>query len=137
MIHHAVQTETQTMTGAYPPSGRNTLGHSSPVLQKHLSITMQSKRIDQVIVSSDHIRLRRPRSRQRSFSSNAGGSILPPVEDDITPNDAADAGDQGRVNSFEYIVIEGMTVFCGPNALWKPHALLRGIDWVAESANPD
>lgn len=95
MIHHAIHTETPTMAGAYPPSARNSLGQSLPVFQKHPLVPMQSKRIKQVIASGDHIRLRIPRSRQGSFSSNAGGSILPPVEDDITPNDAGDASNPG------------------------------------------
>jgi hypothetical protein len=133
MIHHAIQTETQLSYA------RNILGQSSPVFQEHHSIQIQSRKTDKGIgnLFGSHTGSWRPRSRQGSFSSNAGGSILSPVEDDITPNDAADADDPGRVNSFECVDGEELTVFCGPNALWKPQTLLRGINGVAEFANPD
>ena len=95
---------------------------------------------DNLMNSQNGVRPRRQRSRRgESFSSTGSGSILPPpfVIDDISPNDAADAGDPGRPNYLTTNENEEVTVFCGPNALWQPHVLVKSIDIMADIANPD
>ena len=69
-----------------------------------------------------------------SISSN---SELPTVVDDISPNDAADAGDPGRINSFEQMDEIEITVCCGPASLWSPRVLLMSLDGLIDVAEPD
>jgi len=86
---------------------------------------------------NSHHRRRQMKSRGNSISSCSEPSALPSVNiDDISPNDAADADDPGRVNSFEQDEVE-VTVCCGPDALWKPRTLLNAIDGLIELAEPD
>jgi hypothetical protein len=83
-----------------------------------------------------HYRNRRS-IRDAGSSSVASSSDLPDVIDDISPNDAADAGDPGRVNSFEEVPSPELTVCCGPAALWKPNTILAACDGLVELAEPD
>ena len=71
--------------------------------------------------------------REQSFSTASG---FPAVVDDISPNDAADAGDPGRVNSFDQDDVP-ITVCCGPTALWTPRVILMAVDGLISLAEPD
>ena len=64
-------------------------------------------------------------------------SEFPTVVDDISPHDAADAGDPGRINSFEQMDEITITVCCGPAALWTPRVLLMSLDGLIDVAEPD
>lgn len=124
-IQYAIQTQTQVMASSTSCS-RNNSGQIIP-----------PRRRDGRVSGRQNGFRRRPRSRRGSFSSTESGSILPPVEDNISPNDAADAGDPGRQSLFESGEIGEITLLCGPNALWKPHTLIKTIDVAADIANPD
>lgn len=75
---------------------------------------------------------KRAHQREQSFSS---GSEFPSVLDDISPNDAADACDPGRVDSFHQD--DPITVCCGPTALWTPRVILMSLDALISVAEPD
>jgi hypothetical protein len=78
------------------------------------------------------------RQRKNSFSSASENSFLRgPVIDDITPNDAADADDPGRINSFEEVEPIEITCCFGHNAIWKPRTMMLGMDGLLEIAEPD
>ena len=139
-IHRVIQTETLVMTSAaaHPGASRSTSGRISPPFHRDDTTQVLPRRFGIVNGGPSRFRSRRPRNRRGgSFSSAESGSILPPVEDDITPNDAADAGDPGRPNNFAHMEGDEVTVCCGPNALWKPRILVKAIDGVADLANPD
>ena len=80
---------------------------------------------------------RRPTpSRGNSLSSFSEPSLLPSLVDDISPNDAADADDPGRINSFEH-EYEEVTVCCGANAMWRRKSLGAALDGLIFLSEPD
>lgn len=135
-IHRAIQTEAHVMASSTARSQATpcSSGQVNPPLNRGDSPRVLSREVG----NATGIRSRRPRNRRgSSFSSAESGSILPFLVDDISPNDAADAGDPGRQNPFENGESTEVTVFCGPDALWKPLTLIKAIDEVADIANPD
>eukprot|EP00546_Thalassionema_frauenfeldii_P004861 CAMPEP_0178926540 /NCGR_PEP_ID=MMETSP0786-20121207/18602_1 /TAXON_ID=186022 /ORGANISM="Thalassionema frauenfeldii, Strain CCMP 1798" /LENGTH=873 /DNA_ID=CAMNT_0020601699 /DNA_START=249 /DNA_END=2870 /DNA_ORIENTATION=- len=106
-----------------------------------------------VIIHCQHHRrtVGRHRFRRSSGSSRSMASsdqMLSAVNpDDISPNDAADAGDPGRVNSLQYVEQlerqrevqrqEMINVCCGPAALWKPRTIMAAIDGLVALSEPD
>ena len=58
-------------------------------------------------------------------------------EDDIGPNDAADAADPGKAKMYVDEMEIETTVCCGPWALWKPKTIAHGADKVVSLAEPD
>lgn len=139
-IQRAIETETQIMISSAVRSQATQCSASGrvtpPVYRDNTSwVPSGGNRAVGGHISS------RPRMSHRrrggSFSSAESGSILPFVEDDITPNDAADAGDPGQQILFERDERQEVTVFCGPNALWKPPTMVKAIDDMADIANPD
>lgn len=141
-MHHAIQSESRVMADiSLGQPCQPSAGHAStsPIHGEAVSQAPSGGR-DNLIVSQNGVRSRRQRSRRgESFSSTGSGSILPPpfIIDDISPNDAADAGDPGRPRYFLPNEDEEVTVFCGPNALWRPHVLVKSIDIMADIANPE
>lgn len=79
------------------------------------------------------------RRRQRSISiiGSDRSSCLNETVDDISPNDAADAGDPGQASPFQHIEPLELSVFCGEGALWKPRTIGLAIDCLIELAEPD
>mmetsp|Transcript_26954 Transcript_26954/g.39863 ORF Transcript_26954/g.39863 Transcript_26954/m.39863 type:complete len:863 (+) Transcript_26954:447-3035(+) len=91
-------------------------------------------------------RFRRGSGSSRSMASS--DQMLSAVNpDDISPNDAADAGDPGRVNSLQYVEQlerqrdlqrqEMANVCCGPAALWKPRTIMAAINGLIALSEPD
>jgi len=106
------------------------------------------------VVLHYHQQYHRRTPGRQSFHSSTGSSltssdhIMSVVRDaDIGPNDAADAGDPGRVNSLQYVEQlereqqlqqqEIISVCCGPAAIWKPATICAAIDALIALAEPD
>lgn len=85
---------------------------------------------------------RRRMSSRRSAKSTSTASVksvMPPLNPDaISPNDAADAHDPGRITSME-VQEESIeiTVCCGPGALWRAKTISAGWEELLELAAPN
>ena len=86
----------------------------------------------------------RPWKRKAAASAVSGfsPSEVPSVwknfhEDDIGPNDAADADDPGKAKMYIDEMEVETTVCCGQWALWKPKTIAYGADKVVSLAEPD
>jgi hypothetical protein len=71
--------------------------------------------------------------RSLDLSSSQFGTII----DDISPNDAADAGDPGRVNPLQQNETPEMSVCCGAGALLRPRSCFAALDILVDVAEPD
>lgn len=149
-IQQAIQAETETMgssnleartrTFLRPELGSHTSSRKSrPPIRSTASRGM-SEVASSILTTEEHdnpgqrVIIDMAHRRGRSISS---GSAFPSLVDDISPNDAADAGDPGRVNSFEQAEDIEITVCCGPAALWTPRVILMAIDGLVDLAEPD
>jgi hypothetical protein len=83
------------------------------------------------------INYQRRHRRESSINSSDPSFLFYEVVDDISPNDAADAADPGRHNSFEQVEQLELAVFCGPGALWRPRTIATAVDCLIELAEPD
>lgn len=76
-------------------------------------------------------------SRRRSGSPvSIAPSMMSKIEDDISPNDAADANDPGQNAPFQDEDDE-LHICCGKNALWRPAIISRILDNLIDIAQPD
>ena len=76
------------------------------------------------------------RGRRSSSPVSIAPSVMSRIEDDITPNDAADANDPGQNAPYKEEDRE-LHICCGKNAMWRPAIICRGIDHVIDIAQPD
>jgi hypothetical protein len=71
--------------------------------------------------------------RSNDLSSSQFGTTI----DDISPNDAADAGDPGRVNPLHQNETQDISVCCGQGALWRPRSCIAALDILVDVSEPD
>ena len=83
------------------------------------------------------INYQRRHRRENSANSSDPSLFFNEIVDDISPNDAADAEDPGRHNSFEQVEQPELAVCCGPGALWRPRTIATAVDGLVEVAEPD
>lgn len=76
------------------------------------------------------------RGKRSSSPISIAPSVMSRIEDDITPNDAADANDPGQHIPYAEDDDE-LHICCGKNALWRPAIISRAIDRLIEIAQPD
>ena len=152
VIHSAFKEETNSMGGSSNQSERKSLRRArffeqNPNSKSHAMMSDVASSIltddfdgpplqqQRVIINYQ----RRHHHHRRGYSNNGSSdrSFLAEVVDDISPNDAADAGDPGRRNSFEHVEPIELTVCFGPGALWKPQTIAAAIDGLIELAEPD
>jgi len=76
-------------------------------------------------------------SKKRSTSPiSIAPSMLSRIDDDISPNDAADANDPGQPSLYPDEQDE-LQICCGSNALWRPSTMFQGLDYLIDLAQPD
>lgn len=154
VIQRAIQTETASVGSSFqgehraltrPRRGGSRAGSSRPP-SKQGSIRGISDLASSALDHQDDVQNgqvvvefgRRPSTRHaRGESFSSMGTSLPPVVDDISPNDAADADDPGRANSIDQADEIEITVCCGPGALWRPRTICLIADGLIELAEPD
>ena len=76
------------------------------------------------------------RHKRSSSPVSIAPSMLSRIEDDISPNDAADANDPGQPTLHPPEENE-LQICCGKQALWRPAILMRGLDYLVDIAQPD
>lgn len=131
--------ETRSLTSRGPPSHSGSRQHSkasSRGLSDVASSVLDEEDFGDETPQRPTHRRRPTNSSGHSLSSFGEQSLLPSIVDDISPNDAADADDPGRVNSFEQDDVE-ITVCCGTNALWKRKTLSAALDALIFLSEPD
>jgi len=81
-----------------------------------------------------HERSNKSGSPERSVMSR---SVLSKADDTISPNDAVDASDPGRLPAACEMEEEDLQVCCGKNALWRPKIIRRAFGKLSEIADFD
>lgn len=146
VVHQAFKEETESMGGSSHRSQRKSLRRSrfdSAHTKSHGMSDVASSILTDDLEGPPFLQQRvtiysqRRHRRENSTNSSDPSFLFYEVVDDISPNDAADAADPGRHNSFDQVEQLELAVCCGPGALWRPRTIATAMDCLVELAEPD
>ena len=154
-IRNAISQEEKSELAAASSNGGGVSAPLAPVVNKSWGVSASASEMMSGMQDDSTIRSgmsgirgwggRRPARSglgARSAISGMAPSEVPSVwknlhEDDITPNDAADANDPGLAKLYVDEMEVDTTICCGEWALWKPKTIAHAWDKLLEIAEPD